>query len=272
MKCIFSVTVIILCLINCTSLKKHLGEYTLTGPVIVSVRVGGIIDAEEREYFRLFVPESLTTYDAYEYRTATIWSIDDVGYKLAMSFVKDTIVVVNRDPQGIEILRDYIDNYEEVQESREIFEEKWGIVDHDFFGLPITKQEIALTRKHMIATQKSPSVRLEPVMKGALAGCIVGGVVAYIVAVTHEPDYDLDDSGIEGAFACIETWGVVLAAFGIVASSTLAGGCIGSLVDMAVREKAAPEIDEKAACNFIKKYRLPIMQDDTQQEILWRGY
>lgn len=262
MKCIHILITAIVCLINCTYSTKRIGEYTLTGPVFISERVGEVIDAEEREYFRLFKPESSTRCDAYEYRSATIWSIDDGGYRLVISIANDTIVVVNRDPQGIEILRDYINNYEEIVESREVFEEKWRIVDHDFIGLPITKQEIALTRKHMIATKKPPQARLDPIVKGAGAGCFVGGVVALIVALTYRTEYNPNESCIEGMLACIETSGVVLAVISIVAGGSLVGGCLGSMVDMAGQELAEPEIDEKAALNFIKKSRLPKMQDN----------
>ena len=264
MKCILSLIVMILCLINCTHSTKRPHERTLSGPVIVSERVGEVIDHEEREYFRLFRPESLTSYDAYEYRSATIWSINEGGYRLVVSFVDDTIVVVNRDPKGIQILRAYIDNYEDVVESREMFEAKWGIVDHDFLGLPITRQEIELTRKHMTERKRPPQARFEPIMKGAGAGCFVGGVVALIVAVTYEPDYDPDGSFFTGMLACIETSGVMLAVISIVAGSCLVGGCLGSMADLTVQELAEPEIDEKAAINFIKKSRLPKMQDNVQ--------
>jgi hypothetical protein len=54
----------------------------------------------------------------------------------------EQLIVVNRDPQAVEILQDYIERYEEIKDSREAFEEKWQVVDYDDFGLPITHVEV----------------------------------------------------------------------------------------------------------------------------------
>lgn len=92
--------------------------------------------AADRERFNLFLPEIYVRPLTYEYGSAQVYTIPGGGYELRMSAMKHTVLVVNKDPRGIEILADYIDRYEEVVESKQGFGDKWNIIDYDNIVLP----------------------------------------------------------------------------------------------------------------------------------------
>jgi hypothetical protein len=193
MKRLVAVVVLVALLINCTYSTKRNGGYRVKGPIVVSERVGGVIDAEERAYYNLFLPDIYLRPMTYSYKSATLRAIEGGGYELWISTTAGTLIVVNRDPDGIQILSDYINNYEEIIESREIFVEKWGIVDYDFLSLPITKNEIQLTKIRMGAAKKGPPARRRSIKIGAGLGGCVGGIIAYILVANREMEYELGD-------------------------------------------------------------------------------
>jgi hypothetical protein len=127
---------IALILLNCTYSIKRYDEYERGAVVVLSDRVGEVIDIEEREQYGLF-------WGTVGFQSAFVYEIIEGGYVLEVITKDDNYVVVNRDPQGLEILREYIDRNEEVRGAKEDFEEKWKIVDYDKVGLPITQSEVS---------------------------------------------------------------------------------------------------------------------------------
>ena len=258
MKCIVSLVVVVSLLVNCTfSAKGHKG-YRVEGLVVVSERVGEVIDAEEREFFDLFLPEIYLQPVTYRYESAAFHTIGGGGYELRISAVDDTLVVTNRDPQGIEILGDYIDNFEEVTESRQAFEDKWGIVDYDILGLPITKEELLMTKKRMAVKKKSLSSRLQPVLIGAGLGGCVGGIVAYAITADYEPEYSpWDPDPAEGCIGCLEISSIALVYTAGIAGGATAGSVTGCLVGESMREYHELNVEDSVVLEAIKEARRP---------------
>lgn len=177
------VSVVIVCsfVLNCTYARRRDVRYTAKNPVAVSERVGDVIDSDEREYFDLFLETIYIRPLTYQYTSATISPSYDGGYVVHISATNGTLCVVNNDPRGLDILAEYIDNYEEIEESREKFEEKWDIVDYDDMGLPITKHEMDIMWNEIISGKKTLSGQRNATGLGAFLGGCLGGILAYAV-------------------------------------------------------------------------------------------
>lgn len=120
---------------NCAYNLHHYRDYQKTAPITISEKVGKTIDVGEREKFDLF-------HGIEDFKAATFYGIEGGGYEVEIVTASEQLIVVNRDPQAVEILQDYIERYEEIKDSREAFEEKWQVVDYDDSGLPITHVEL----------------------------------------------------------------------------------------------------------------------------------
>ncbi len=110
-------------------------DYERKNPFIISIDVGEVLDREEQTKYNLF--SGIT-----DFESATFYEIEGGGYEVEIIAGHERLVAVNRDPHGLEILRDYIDRYDELQEFRAEFEEDWGILDYDDLGQSITKDEV----------------------------------------------------------------------------------------------------------------------------------
>ncbi len=120
---------------NCAHNLHHYHDYKKTRPIVISMHVGEMIDTEEQEQFGLFPVIG-------DFKAATFYGIEGGGYEVEIVTASEQLIVVNRDPQAVKILQDYIERYEEIKDSREAFEEKWQVVDYDDSGLPITHVEV----------------------------------------------------------------------------------------------------------------------------------
>jgi uncharacterized protein YxeA len=141
MKKTLAFIVLVALLVNCAHTIPHYFDYERKRPIVISKRVGETIEPEEREQFDLF-------HGIGDFKAATFYGIKGGGYEVEIVTANEQLIVVNRDPQAIEILQDYIERYEEIKDSREAFEEKWEIVDYDDSGLPITKSEASMNVQH----------------------------------------------------------------------------------------------------------------------------
>ncbi len=121
--------------LNCTYTAKHYLTYEKAGLIAVSERVGETIDPEEREQFALFNGIA-------DFKAAYFYDINGGGCEIEILTVHQKFAAVNRDENTIVMIRDYIDRYEEIKESKARFEEKWEIVAYDTLGFPITKSEV----------------------------------------------------------------------------------------------------------------------------------
>ncbi|MBI4723309.1 MAG: hypothetical protein HY769_10030 [Candidatus Stahlbacteria bacterium] len=94
--------------------------------IILSDKVGEVIDVIEREHFEFFQ-------DIKGFKSAVLLQLPDSTYVAEIRYEKDGMEEKTRFQQSereIEILRDYLDRYEEISKSDEnkrAFEEKWNI-------------------------------------------------------------------------------------------------------------------------------------------------
>ncbi len=199
-------------------------DYKRKKPIIISNRVGEIVDPEEREKFDLF-------HGIAEFKSATFYEITDGGYEVEILTEQAKLVAVNRADEAVTILRDYFDRYEEICESRKEFEEKWDIIDYDDLGQPIMWDEY----------DDLYGVR------SYFRGCcpyggifsIVGGAIGLLIVLeTVVLEYDVDPA-------------LVLAAGTMI--GVLGGGIIGLVVGKVIGGK--PESDKIVAT--IKQAREP---------------
>ncbi|KPK20717.1 MAG: hypothetical protein AMJ70_08175 [Dehalococcoidia bacterium SG8_51_3] len=147
MKRVVAVVVMVSLLVNCAYSSKRYDEYRVKGPIVISERVGEVLDAEEKEHFGLF-PKIYVYPVSYPVEAATFFELEGGGYEVRIATGYDTVVAVNRDLNAIRILRDYVDYHEEIIDSRGVFEKRWSIVGYDDLGQPITKREIERVRNH----------------------------------------------------------------------------------------------------------------------------
>jgi len=164
MKKMVAYIVVVVLLSNCAHNLVHYRHYETTRPIVISVRVGEAIEPEERGKYTLF-PEI----DGF--KTAVFYSIADGGYEVRIITENKSLVAVNRDSLAVMILRDYINRYEEILNSKREFEEKWKIVDYDNLGQPITQHELNHIRK--------PGSGM---LIGGATGCLGGSLVFLALA------------------------------------------------------------------------------------------
>ena len=132
---IMALVVMVLLNLHCTYTLRQYRQYTGSEPIIISDRVGEVIDAGEREQFGLF-------HGIENFESAQFCELHGGGCKIDILSDGQELYVISRDPLTVKILGDYIDAYEIYQDSYEQLEEKWFIIDHDDIGLPITELEV----------------------------------------------------------------------------------------------------------------------------------
>jgi len=148
--------VLVAWLLNCAptlpQYKYH--QYKGIYPIVISERVGETIDAEEREQLDLFT-------EIGEFKEARFYAIKGGGYVIEIATEDDNLVAINRDQDAVMIVRDYVNNYEAISIDHAAFEKKWGVLDYDTLGIPITENEVRLAIKQ----SRGSAVR------GCIAGC-----------------------------------------------------------------------------------------------------
>ncbi len=219
--------IVIALLSNCAHNLHHYRDYKKTRPIVISERVGEVIEPEEREHFSLF-PLIV------DFKAATFYGIEDGGYEVEIVTASEQLIVVNRDPQAVEILQDYIERYEEIKDSREAFEEKWKIIDYDTLGQPITLGEISNTKKNFYSCGCAGGNFLVSLIPNALFSfLLVGGL---------EISWSSDTEFPRPFPAWVSFIGINILAIG-------AGAMIGN------------KIDKRNAINLIREARAPRVVD-----------
>ena len=135
MKKTLAFIVLVTLLVNCTHTIPHYFDYERKRPIVISKRVGETIEPDERERFGLFSGIE-------DFKAATFYGIKGGGYEVEILTDHERLIAVNHDPRAADMLKDYIERYEEVGSSPTEFEKKWNIADHDQLGQPITNYEI----------------------------------------------------------------------------------------------------------------------------------
>ncbi len=177
--------------------------------VVLSDKVGEEIDSLERRQYNLFP-------GVVNFETAMLFPIRDGGY-VAVVQVTDgrQYYAVIRDPQGIIILRDYLDHYKDIATDRKTFEKRWRIVayDHDL-DLPITQDEVKIYKKNKYA-------------KAYGLGCGISGCVLGLIGIYNLGEPAADPHGFDVELNSFEA----LLWAGFVTSSYECGKIYGTKLD-----------------------------------------
>ncbi|KPJ64988.1 hypothetical protein AMJ44_11555 [candidate division WOR-1 bacterium DG_54_3] len=215
--------VVLLLLANCTYNLRHYHKIERKDVIIVSERVGETIDAQEREHFGLFLGMD-------DFESARLYEVEGDGYDVEISAGHRRFVAYNRSPDALLILREYIEDFEVVKDSMPVFEKKWGIVDYDTLGQPITRREIEMN----MAPKRGWRTWL--VLTGATAGCVGSCLIfgAPSLQIDVPTDYDNSEDVRKGL---------------INLGSTAAGGVSGWFI--------GSELDRRKALKMIKEARKP---------------
>ena len=182
-----------------------------------------VIDPEERERLGLF-----PGIEGFKEARCNVTS--GYGYEVEIVTETERLVSVNDDQDAAVILYDYINNYEEIEYARASFEARWGIIDYDALGFPITRSQVAreVTPGHAVAC--------------GLAGCFgVGGVGGLLIGIYAANTVDEDD----------EYRGLSIAA------AAICGGVAAGLLAGCVTGFGMYERDKTQALERIKESRKP---------------
>ena len=182
MKLVVVVIIVVTSLLNCTYTLSRYQESESSSPVIISQRVGEVIDAEERLQFRLFTGVE-------DFESARIYEIPEEGYDVEILTKDGKFIAFNRNRDAVIILREFIDRYELIKDSMSLFEEKWGIVDYDVLGQPITKNEVMANAKgYWPATLATAGF-----LGGCIGSCLIGGMPNLGLDSPTGEDADFDE-------------------------------------------------------------------------------
>ena len=116
--------------------RRYAGYRRIDVPIVISDVVGEVVDAEERSKYDLFKGVD-------DFEQARFYAIEEGGLCTEIQTAHYTMVSVIREPQMRTILKQYIEEYEWIETSKELFERKYDIVDYDMLGFPITRAEVS---------------------------------------------------------------------------------------------------------------------------------
>lgn len=214
------VFVVLLALLDCTYTAHQYLYYERMRPLVISDRVGETIEPKEREQFGLF-------HGIDDFESAVFYSIMGGGYEVEIITQDSKLIAINRDFRAVTIVRDYIDRYDEIQESRKAFEKKWRIVDYDDLGFPITHDEVSPLRR-----------RYTPYLFG-VGCCLIG----YYPSLALGGAIGWGTEQEEGVDVAIGVW-----AAGLIASAAT-GLLVGFIIDRskplkAIKDARKPRVVE----------------------------
>ena len=234
MRRVVAVVILVVLVFNCAPTLPQVDYSVVTReePIVVSWRVGDVIDAEEREQYGLF-----PTVEGFQ--EAQFYRFREGGYALEITAEKEKLMSVNSWPSAVPLMKDYIDNYEEYEGSPESFAIKWKILNYDDLGVPITKFEIE---------------RVVSIGRAVSCGCIGGLVVglgAALFGAAEAEDYSTSGGEMGGGIGIMG---------GAVILAVIATGLAGCVTGFAVYR-----MDEKNAVEKIREMRRPrIVETDLE--------
>jgi len=170
--------------------------------LVISERIGEIIDPEERKQFDLF-------HGIKAFKEARLFEFANGGYVLEITTDNGRLVSVNHDQDAIMILRDYIDTYEKAGIDRAAFARKWKVLDYDTLGIPITESEV----NRLMERSRGRAVQC------CLASCGIPAGIGFVIGLSAQGS---DGTGIGAAFA----QGMGLLAFYLGVAVGLASGAV----------------------------------------------
>jgi hypothetical protein len=190
---------------NCTYSLARYRTYARGSIIELNDKVGNSVDDMERSEYDLFPGVK-------GFKEAVFFDIPDGGYEIQIITEDGKYLAVNRDSLAVDILKDYFMQYDTRFTSPNIYEDKWGIVDYDALGFPITNQEVS-----------------QVVKPGCCIGAMAGGALAFGVSLILAMDYglnhlfDADQSAVDAKCTQMIVGGTVL--------GVGAGILIGRMID-----------------------------------------
>ncbi|UCG31033.1 MAG: hypothetical protein JSV53_03935 [candidate division WOR-3 bacterium] len=235
MRRVVSVVILAVLVLNCAPTLPQM-EYPIIKrerPIVVSERVGDVVDAEEREQFGLF--------PAIEgFQEARFYHFKEGGYALEITTAEEKLMSVNSWPSAVRLMKDYIDNYERFENYPDSFALKWKIFGYDDLGVPITKYETdgVVSIGHAVSC-------------GCVAGLLTGiGVAAFGVAAVQ--DYGTSGGDMGGGI------GLMMGAIFLTVAATGIAGCVTGF--------AVHTTDRKNAVETIREMRKPrVVESDLER-------
>ena len=191
-----------------------------------------VVDAEKRDMVDMFPGIK-------DFKEAQFVGTSGGGYDVEIVTETGKLRSVNEDPYGMAILLDYLDNYEEIRRTAGAFNTKWGILDHDTLGAPITRSEAN--------RYTDPGKALT---KGCSWGCIAAGVAGLGIGAIAVAE--TKDAGESGADMGVGIGIMVAGALATVLAVVIAGSSVGCLTGRDVYKQ-----DTRKAVEKIKEQRKP---------------
>jgi len=225
MRRVVAVVILVVLVLNCAPTLPQVDYLLVTREqqIIVSERVGDVIDAEEREQFGLF-----PTIEGFQ--EARFYRFGEGGYALEIATAEEKLMSVNKWSRAVLLMKDYIDNYEEYEGSPKSFAVKWQTVGYDDLGVPITKYEV-----DRISTSRAVSC-------GCIGGIVAGlGVAVFGIAAVE--DYRTSGGDMGGGI------GIMV---GAAVLTVIAAGLAGCVTGFGVYTS-----DKRRAVQTIREMRRP---------------
>ncbi len=226
MRRVVAVVILVVLVLNCAPTLPQIdySQIKREQPIVVSERVGDVIDAEEREQFSLFP-------NVEGFQEARFYPFREGGYTLEITTAKEKLVSVNSWPSAVLLMRDFIDNYERYESHPDSFAIKWKISGYDDLGVPITKYEA----DGVVSIGRAVSC-------GCVAGLLAGlGAAAFGAAAVR--DYGTSGGDMGGGI------GLMMVAIGC---TVIVAGLAGCLTGIGVYRS-----DKKNTVGRIREMRKP---------------
>lgn len=191
-----------------------------------------VVDAEKREELDLFPGVE-------GFKEAQFIGTRGGGYDVEIFTDTGKLISVNEDSYGMAILHDYLNNYEEIRRYNTTFEAKWGILDYDALGAPITQSEV----NRYIDPGKAFT-------GGCAAGCAAAGVAGLVIGALAVAA--TQNAGASGADMGVGIGIMVAGALATALVAVTAGALTGCLTGRGVSEH-----NKRKAIEKIKEQRKP---------------
>lgn len=133
-----AIVLLTILILNCAPVLPQYERpmYDREHALMISDRIGEMIDPEERKQYDLF-------HGIEKFEEARFFELANGGYVLELTTDDEKLVSVNRHQDAILVLRDYISRYEEISADRVAFTRRWRVLDYDTLGIPITESEVS---------------------------------------------------------------------------------------------------------------------------------
>lgn len=229
-----------------SSVTKN-GAYDSEDAIVLSEKIGSVVDPDMRIRYNMFPDLSFAKGKSVDtalfFIEARFYPYGKGGYIIRLVTTKGTYQALNTGAKAVAILQDYFIYYDSIvyYNNKESFEKKWGIVDYDILGLPITLDEVEKLTK--------PNPRLK---YGGLSAMIIGAVLGGFTGYTIATWTTMFGGCLGGTGGSADTSDNKV----LIPTLTCAGlGTVPGAATMVTAEILKKKYDD--AVNYIKHQRMP---------------